>query len=93
MKLQVIRAGFLEEFLPQSMMVEYNGSPVLEDFIHFLEKKKGPGVKELIVSGTKLKKHITILVNGRSIRARKDGLDIPIYDGDVIVFCIMINGG
>ena len=93
MKIKIIRAGILEDFLTQSMYMDYNGNPFLEDLIDFLEKTKGPGIKEKILSGRELRDEITILINSKSIKASKKGLKSLIRNNDTIVFCLVIDSG
>jgi hypothetical protein len=93
MRLQIVRAGVLENFLPQVSTLEYNGRPVLRDLIHQLEIEKGPGLADEILAVDGLKPDIAILVNGKSIRAQRSGLNTQLHDDDVIVFCIIVDGG
>jgi hypothetical protein len=93
MKIIVTRIGILENYLPQTVTIEYEGQLILFDFLKLIDQKYGPGLRNEVIEGKNFKSHVTILLNGRSIRTFPQGLAAGLENGDTVAFCLMMDGG
>ena len=93
MKIELIRLGVLEDILPSASSIEYLGPASVKDFLEFMDRQHSPGILKKMLDGGNLKSTLTILLNGRSIRAYPKGMETDLKNGDTMTITLMMDGG
>ena len=93
MKVKIITVGALTRSLPKGQEIIEGREFTVQEALDTLVSKHGKLIAEELYENGKIKKDLSILINGRNVLSIQDKYQTPLKDQDEIMITIYVTGG
>jgi molybdopterin converting factor small subunit len=86
-------AGILDRLIPNHETVVEVDDTTVQGVLNALVRAHGPRVEQELLDDGKLRKGLSLLLNGRNVLSLPDMFATVLRDGDEVVITVQVSGG